>query len=382
MENNLRQEILKELKIILNEEAGSGEPEEIAKNILSSDIISMFNFDKEISKSGDKVARYEKSDKQYIDATGYTDNVTKPEMDRYISVGAPNQQANDKLCKITTGIIVLDGVGAYGDQAWQVKCTNGKPVSVQAITKDKSPRSIWDAYKKYVLNSTAGVSPAPQPPTGGGGGATGGDTTPPSGDGTISSKSVRCADDSVFVYQQWLKYIHGYTNLVVDGAYGKNTHAAAKKVFNEPKDLEQVKQEVCRFARSKRAEWVEQLKSKIPADKIGKPESQSGGAASKRRKTSAAPKSPQNQQDILRAIAMADQAWMNQTGGKEFKKYVEAYNTNSEFKEKVDAQAATGKLDAAWIIKNSGLKESYNFHDKLKVNKAEIIYETLMKKWI
>lgn len=93
--------------------------------------------------------------------------------------------------------------------------------------------------------------------------------------GTIESiisqgtKTIRCPDRSlIIVYQQWLKYVKGAKNLVIDGAYGKRTHDAAKTVFtNEQKNLEALGQQMkdfCTFLQSKKSEWTNDLKGKLP----------------------------------------------------------------------------------------------------------------------
>ena len=353
MKNTLHQKILKELNYLLKEES---------KGL-----------------TGDKILELAGELAEFLDQTYVTDNQLTQALTKLTEIEKTYGPAGvfkvAQKYQEVSGTSPADGLTSIGNEVDDVdEYTNQARLLKIKIKNILARANSWRAGGTEPASS----SPAPQSPTGGGGGATGGDTTPPSGDGTISSKSVRCTDDSVFVYQQWLKYIHGYTNLVVDGAYGKNTHAAAKKVFNEPKDLEQVKQEVCRFARAKKAEWVEQLRSKIPADKIGKPESQSGGAASKRRKTSAAPQSVKTPTANYVNINVKPQQLIDLGFTGRFIKNDPAKLDTEMQKVSVDPQLLTVLEQGT----DYQLLESYNFHDKLKVNKAEIIYETLIKKWI
>jgi hypothetical protein len=176
MNNKTRQEILKELNLILNEDLfGERDPQKIANNIRSS-AIEMVVYSKNNQTGRESVGAFEDTNRYaneegktwfkfyYLDATGYTDNITEIELKRYIKAGAPDQIANSIICNKCKGIVKLDGSVENADAIYYVSCKNSKPSDLNYIgvaRTGSTNNSLLLAYKMSISNSdTSSEQPA------------------------------------------------------------------------------------------------------------------------------------------------------------------------------------------------------------------------------
>lgn len=135
--------------------------------------------------------------------------------------------------------------------------------------------TAYDA-ENYFQQPADGKAPAPDPapsPTPAPGPAPSPSPTPAESSDADKGTYVTCPDDSIVIEQQWLKYVKKYKNLVVDGKYGKYTHAAMAEINKDTRPLDQVKGGICGWAKGQREGWVKELiAAGVPQEKIGKVE--------------------------------------------------------------------------------------------------------------
>ena len=298
MNSKLRQEILNELKFLLNEQEEAG-----GTGMFSEDLDDIFQDinDAQTSSIGGL---------SYINLTNFGDDIDEGELARFIEAGkviksetsltAPDaKKAFDKVC--ATPLLLINRAGPT-DTYFYVTCKQVGgikiPISAKKLTDegneamlkplideitsgtapsanteadkfcgDKAdntpvPQNISGAMQNLVCKDKkavdAGQQPAPAPTPA---------PAPDAGQSATAKGNIKCADEqAIIIYQQWLKYVHK-KNIAVDGSYGPITHAAAAAVLGEKRTFDQVKanpNEICKFALDNKDKWSAEIKAKNP----------------------------------------------------------------------------------------------------------------------
>jgi len=257
MKNDMKQKILSEIRKLLKE----GFSENVGAGLDNCSYM--------ISGAGGK---------NYTVLNGSDESITEPEFRRYINDGAPDINANKKICaNRSIGIVIVDGSGLDADSLVFVECRENKPVSLKRGHRASTPGDVanslrlaieegWKLTPNQQLASNSETVPGDKPEIS--------PTTKPSPtsafDGELTKKgNIVCKDKTfIAVYQQWLKYVKKQ-NIKIDGSYGPLTHAAAESVFGK-KSFDEVKNSnICSWIGSQKSAWEKEIKKVAPNVVIG-----------------------------------------------------------------------------------------------------------------
>jgi hypothetical protein len=395
----MRQEILKELKFLLNEQEEAG-----GTGMLSEDLDDLLQ-DVNDCETGSIAGL------AYLNLTNFGDDIDEGELAKIIEFGKaiksekslsdPDaKNAFNKMCK--TPLLLINRAGRT-DTYFYVICR-----SVGGLKVPVSARKLVDEGNEAVLQTMIdeiiGQPPSPAPVTSsetgnfcsdpknegkpvpelinficrGGQAVSTASTSGSDGGQSMTGKgNVKCKDPTLIViYQQWLKYVKKQ-NVSVDGSYGPNTHAAAAKVLGETQTFEQVKNDpnrICNFATRKKAEWTAEIQKVAPKVKIGVPESGDGGKRNTSNVQNLSPEFQEANKRVSKIIVTLPDAQ---------KLYVKDNNFRDAVLSAVISSPNTG-IDQ--VIKSvyqkytgSTLQESKNYYDNKKLNEAKQLFNKLLR---
>lgn len=341
MDSKLRQSVLKEIKNLINEAAPVNDKSTILSNLLRQAVEARR---KNGSVSQDFIKKIEQSALEIYEICRYP----KP------------AQMNASMCEAS-----IDSAETWLNQIISLKnFVTGDTYHTSARKAEEYIQYIKNQISRPQKDSSQPPSVGPKPPT-----------DPSSGE--MSGTSFSCKDATLIVkFQKYLK--SKGSKICADGKFGPKTFAAAKPLvnFSMYPDFNAFKNQAQR----------DQLCNAIAGDSRYKT---FDGKAEVCRK-SASPKpptQPQTQQDVLRTLAASDAGWQQNVDPQKTNKFVSAYNQNQAFKNAVNDAAKKGILNTDWIFNNyknyirepGAMAESYNFHDKQKVDRANLLYEKLIK---